>query len=135
MKVFIVFTPLSDDGVRLFLDDTLILSDWRDGGRREVVAERWLWSGHHHLRLEYYEHTGYASIGFWIEKVSIPRPEADFDAGPRRGNVPLRVRFDNDSEGRYDSCKWEFGDGDVDRDCDDPRHTYHERANIRSGCG
>ena len=122
------FHALMDDGVRLYVDNALVMSDWRAGGQREVTKDLWLWRGTHDLRVEYYEQSGVASITVWAEKISTDtrEPEADFDADPRSGNVPLRVEFDNDSKGDYDDCKWYFGDDDTDNDCDDLDHTYYE---------
>ncbi|MFN8458970.1 MAG: PKD domain-containing protein [Anaerolineae bacterium] len=57
---------------------------------------------------------------------SKPAPKADFDADPRSGNGSLRVKFDNDSTGKYDRCEWDFGDGHKSHDCGNPHHTYQE---------
>ncbi|MFN8455488.1 MAG: PKD domain-containing protein [Anaerolineae bacterium] len=116
-----------DDGVRLYVDDALVIDNWQDGGWREVVGERWLGAGNHTLRIEYYEHSGDAVIKAWAEKVTVSAaPDADFDAEHRSGNVPLHVEFDNDSDGNYDRCEWEFGDDHDSDDCDGPHHTYKE---------
>lgn len=125
------FHAVGDDGIRVYVDNILVIDNWSDGSRREATGELWLWSGNHDLRVEYYEHTGDASIIVWVEKISTTTNEdedveADFDAEPRGGNVPLRVEFDNDSEGDYDDCEWDFGDGDTDDDCDDSENTYHK---------
>lgn len=126
------FHAIIDDGLRLYIDDVLVIDDWRDGGWREVASERWLSAANHHLRIDYYEHTGSAVAQGWWERIVAPplpvqaEPEADFDADPRKGDVPLRVEFDNDSEGDYDSCRWHFGDDHTSHDCDEPRHTYRE---------
>ena len=120
------FHAAMDDGVRVYVDNALVIDDWRDAARREVIGERWLSSGNHELRVEYYENVGEASIVVWAERIASAdeEPEADFGARPRTGDVPLRVRFDNDSDGNYDSCRWDFGDDNSSRDCDDPSHTY-----------
>lgn len=116
-----------DDGVRLYVDESLVIDSWQDGGWRELSGDRWLWGGNHTLRIEYYEHNGDAVIKAWAEKVSAAEaPEADFDVNRRSGNVPLRVKFDNDSHGDYDRCQWKFGDDHDSDDCGNPRHTYRE---------
>ncbi|MHC4446051.1 MAG: PA14 domain-containing protein, partial [Planctomycetota bacterium] len=123
---------MSDDGIRLWVDNHLLIDRWWDGAFDETV-EHWLGAGTHQVRLEYYENVGEARVRFWVEWISGPsdssdddEPEADFDADRRSGTAPLRVKFDNDSDGDYDDCKWYFGDGDTSRACDDPTHTYHE---------
>ena len=47
-----------------------------------------------------------------VELPVIPEPIAALVANPRRGVVPLTVRFDSsDSSGMIDSHDWDFGDG------------------------
>lgn len=65
------FHIIVDDGVRLWLDDQLLLDAWQDGSLREIVVERQVWAGHHPLRLEYYERSGDAAIRLWWEKVAV----------------------------------------------------------------
>jgi uncharacterized protein YgiM (DUF1202 family)/chitodextrinase len=119
------FHVFVDDGVRLYVDEALVIDSWQDGGWREVSGERWLWSGNHSLRVEYYEYTGAALIRAWAEQISPEgQPEARFDANHTSGRVPLHVEFDNESRGHYDRCEWDFGDDHDSDDCDDPHHTY-----------
>lgn len=122
------FHLVSDDGVRLWVDGNLLYDRWWDGARSES-ADFWLGSGMHRVRLEYYERTGDARVLLWAEWLSGSpssgqSPDADFDANRRSGTAPLKVKFDNDSSGDYDDCKWYFGDGDTEHDCDDVDHTY-----------
>ncbi len=49
---------------------------------------------------------------------------ADFSASPTEGPKPLLVNFTNLSSGDYDTCLWEFGDGETSSDCAAPSHTY-----------
>jgi len=63
------FHVLVDDGVRLWVDDQLIIDEWRDGSVREVASERALTQGTHSLRVEYYERTGDARVRVWWEKI------------------------------------------------------------------
>ena len=123
------FYATVDDGVRVFVDDALVIDSWHDGGRRELMGGRWLGTGNHNLRVEYYERYGEALIKVWAVRVSSSTPkdsDADFDGSPRSGDVPLKVKFENESDGDYDYCKWYFGDGDTEKDCDDQKHRYHE---------
>lgn len=63
------FRILVDDGARLWLDNQLILDDWRDGAAREVTVEYLVTAGNRTVRLEYYERTGDARIRLTWEKV------------------------------------------------------------------
>jgi len=49
---------------------------------------------------------------------------AAFTAIPTTGPFPLDVQFTNGSTGDFDTCAWDFGDGDTSTDCNDPSHTY-----------
>lgn len=125
------FHAIVDDGVRLYVDGALVIDSWSEGGWREVVGERWLGNGNHSLRVDYYEHSGDALIRVWGELVSnssssSAAPDTDFDADRTSGNVSLRVEFDNNSDGTFDRCEWDFGDDHDSNDCDKPHHTYQE---------
>ena len=53
------FTTSSDGGVRLFVDDQLVIDSWRDEGRVvKYTVELGLGQGRHTLRLEYVDTTG-----------------------------------------------------------------------------
>jgi len=55
------FRTVSDDGVRVWVDDKLVVGSWRDGyATREGTIN--LTSGAHDLRVDYYEHLGGAAI-------------------------------------------------------------------------
>ena len=54
------FTVTSDDGVRLWIDDELILDEWNDHAETTFYVDHYLSSGHHLVRMEYYENTGFA---------------------------------------------------------------------------
>lgn len=52
-----------DDGARLFVDDQLVLDDWRVGPVRELTAVRPLGSSTR-VRVEYFEESGAAAVSF-----------------------------------------------------------------------
>jgi hypothetical protein len=64
------FHTLADDGIRVYVDGSLIIDEWRDGVRREATAEKQLPAGNHSLRIEYYEQGGDASAQVWWEKLT-----------------------------------------------------------------
>ncbi len=69
------FTILVDDGARLFVDSNLILSEWADGGERELNVETGLSAGSHALKLEYYDHTRDARIRLtWVRVTATATP-------------------------------------------------------------
>ncbi|RIK54147.1 MAG: hypothetical protein DCC57_07135, partial [Chloroflexi bacterium] len=52
------FHVRTDDGMRFFLDDQLIIDEWREGSAREVTRDLYVGYGTHNLRVEYFENTG-----------------------------------------------------------------------------
>ncbi len=58
-----LFYAYSDDGVRVFLNDVLIIDQWRGASNRVFYAVRGVSAGQHRLRVEYFEDVGNAYIG------------------------------------------------------------------------
>ena len=89
------FLSVVDDGFRLYVDDTLVLNAWSDGGRREVRAELRLQAGYHNLRAEYYERTGDAQVQLNWERLDIyPDWRAEYWNNPDLRGLPALVRND-----------------------------------------
>ena len=93
------FHAVVDDGVRVYVDEVLIIDAWQDGGRRQLSTERWLSPGVHTIRVEYYERTGKAVIQMWWEKADSPPtiyPDWKGEYWPNRDLVgsPTLVRND-----------------------------------------
>lgn len=63
------FHMLVDGGARLWVDDQLVIDAWNDSGAtREVSSgERYMSSGSHTLRVEYYDLSGDARLRLWWE--------------------------------------------------------------------
>jgi len=91
------FHVAADDGVRLWVDDQLILDRWVDQSPRERTADQSLIQGEHRLRVEYYEHSGDATVRLWWDKIAAPS-YADWKGKywPNRGlsGTPALVRND-----------------------------------------
>ncbi len=56
------FETLSDDGVRLYIDNSLVIDRWVDQGPIPYSATVNMTEGDHEIKLEYYEHGGGALI-------------------------------------------------------------------------
>lgn len=67
------FTATSDDGVRLWIDDALVIDDWNDHPRHDKSESMALVAGRHALRMEFYENTGEAVAQLSWSSPSIPR--------------------------------------------------------------
>jgi hypothetical protein len=92
------FTARVDDGARLWVDNNLIVDEWRDGSPREVSGDIDLASGAHNLRVEYYDRVGNASIRVSWQKITrLPGQEwaAEFWNNPDLSGAPVYVRSDS----------------------------------------
>jgi PKD repeat protein len=93
------FYALVDDGVRLYVDDSLVIDEWLKGAQRQVTGERWLSAGNHSLRVEYYDDLYESVIRVWWEKVDGPAafyPDWKGEYWPNRNlsGSPVIVRND-----------------------------------------
>jgi PA14 domain len=52
------FTATADDGIRVYLDGTLIIDQWRDQSPTTYTVTRQVTAGNHQVRMEYYENAG-----------------------------------------------------------------------------
>jgi cell division septation protein DedD len=62
-----LFYAYSDDGVRVFLNDTPIINEWHAASNRVFPVYVAVSAGVHRLRVEYYEEGGDAHVGFGWE--------------------------------------------------------------------
>lgn len=69
-----LLTLRMDDGARVYVDDQLVLDDWRVGPLREINTVRAL-GGANRFRVEYFEDTGAASIFFSVLLQNTPAPQ------------------------------------------------------------
>jgi hypothetical protein len=52
------FFATMDDGMRVWLDDELIVDQWHNGSARTVTVDKDLSQGKHKLKIEYFENNG-----------------------------------------------------------------------------
>ncbi len=64
------FTTTADDGVRLYLDDTLILDKWIDQPSTTYKVDAQISAGNHTVKMEYYEHFGGAVAKMSYTKIA-----------------------------------------------------------------
>ncbi len=92
------FFVTADDGVRLWINDQLVIDRWHTHVPGIHSASRYLSTGFHRLRVEYFEYTGQASIRLWWQQAASP-PPADAWRGEYYNNTGLNgtlalVRYD-----------------------------------------
>ncbi len=65
-----LFKADSDDGVRVYIDGQRVIDAWSDGQRSTQNTFHGVGGGQHQITVEYYEHTGNASIRVYWQKTS-----------------------------------------------------------------
>ncbi|MGC9394895.1 MAG: PA14 domain-containing protein [Anaerolineae bacterium] len=85
-----------DDGARLWINNQLVIDEWRDGAERERVADVPLAAGTHNLRVDYYEGAGNARIRLTWEKVTpiFPDWKGEYWNNTMLSGSPVLVRND-----------------------------------------
>jgi beta-glucosidase len=89
-----------DDGVRLYINDELVIDDWRRHGETLDTYTRHLRGGQaYKLRLEYFENVGSATIRFGIAAVTVPFGDETKRLASKADAVILCMGFDSVLEG------------------------------------
>lgn len=90
------FTTTTDDGVRVYIDNQLLIDAWHDQAVTTVTADKTLSAGPHDIRIEYYENTGGAIARFSFNQVaggSTPNTfTADYFANQTFSGTPVLTR-------------------------------------------
>ena len=68
------FTATMDDGMRVYVDDNLIIDSWFDSATHTVTHDTYLNAGDHDVRVEYYESGGEAVAKLTYQQVGTPSP-------------------------------------------------------------
>ena len=61
------FCAMSDDGVRIWVDNDLVLDEWHANNKVAYCGTKYVYGGTHDVKVEYYEHGGEALIYVWWE--------------------------------------------------------------------
>lgn len=64
------FNARVDDGVRVYIDNLLVVDAWYDGYKEPSNVFRQLGGGPHTLRIEYYERAGTAFVRVWWNRIN-----------------------------------------------------------------
>ena len=68
------FTATADDGMRVWIDDQLLIDAWTDSQVRTLQADRVLSGGEHSIRVEYFEAGGMAVAKFNWQQIGAAQP-------------------------------------------------------------
>jgi PKD repeat protein len=82
-----------DDGVRLWIDNSLLIDEWQEQSPTTYAADIYLTEGNHNLMLEYNELTGGATaILSWDRVDTYPDWKAEYYSNPNLQGAPVLVR-------------------------------------------
>jgi beta-glucosidase len=94
------FYVSADDGVRLYIDNALVIDDWKKHGETLNTYAMHLQAGKSHdIRLEYFEDIGTATARFGVAASTRPLGEATKALAANADAVVLCVGFDPNTEG------------------------------------
>ena len=96
------FTATMDDGMRIWIDDKILIDSWTDSQQHTIQADAALSGGDHTIKVEYYEAGGKAvAIVNWVPVGSFPGQPSlpgnwhgEYYNGTTPGNNLLLVRDD-----------------------------------------
>lgn len=109
------FSYRSDDGIRLWVGDTLVVDDWRDRGAAWSFVDRYVSRGIHDVRVEYYEHRGAAVIQVaWERTGGGAAWRAEYYDDRSLSGSPVKVTYDASID--FD---WGYGSPDTAVPADD----------------
>jgi len=100
------FEIFSDDGVRVWVGDQLVVDEWHDRWAIPLVVDRYIPAGTYRVRVEYYEHTGDATISVaWNQLVDGATWRGEYFDNRDLEGWPVLVRNDRaiDFDWGYDS--------------------------------
>jgi hypothetical protein len=88
-----------DDGVRLWVDDRLLIDAWYDHSLHELTENVALQTGEHDIRLEFYEHLFKAQVSLgweWIGPIRYAEWKGEYWDNPNLEGDPVLVRNDKE---------------------------------------
>ncbi len=92
------FAVTSDDGIRLWIDEALVLDKWYEHPAQTFTVDQYLGAGHHLIKLEYYENGGEAVAQLsWSLATQPSGPwRAEYFNNMTISGSPALVRNEND---------------------------------------
>ena len=95
-----------DDGMRVYIDGSLILNEWKEGGKRVVTFNKDMTSGTHTIIVEYFEVVSDAVAKLtWEEGITSSNVwKAEFFNNTDLSGSPVKTK-------EYDSINFDWGQG------------------------
>ncbi len=98
------FYARADDGVRVWVDGTLIIDEWHLASGQTYAAERAMTAGTHSIQVDFYELTGTAFVKVWWERLGPDIPTDAwlaqyygtrwFEGGPEISRLEPAIAYD-----------------------------------------
>ncbi len=90
------FTAISDDGICVWVDSDLIINQWNDHAVLTFTADKRLSAGHHLIKVEFYENTGYAvaRVSWELVPATIHHWRGEYFNNRTLSDAPVLVRDD-----------------------------------------
>ena len=89
------FSYRSDDGIRLWVGDTLVIDDWRDRSDTWSIVDRYIAQGTYRVRVEYYERGGNAALQVgWAKTSGGAAWRGDYYNNRTLSGSPVLTRYD-----------------------------------------
>jgi hypothetical protein len=99
------FTVASDDGVRVWVGDQLVVDEWHDRSPSTIYVDHYIAAGTYRVRVEYYEHEGGALISVgWQRIVGGEVWRGEYYANRDLDDAPVLVRSDNAIDFAWDTA-------------------------------
>ena len=84
-----------DDGIRIWIDDRVIVDQWYENAPAAYEGYAWLNSGSHNMRIEFFEAAGSADVHVWWEEIqSFAHWRGEYYGNPSLAGQPTLVRDD-----------------------------------------
>lgn len=85
---YFTVTATADDGVRVWVDNNLLIDEWHDQSPTPHTAMVYLNTGAHEWRVEYYNHGGIATVAVQITP-GAASPDAQGSSAPATGDIAI----------------------------------------------
>ena len=100
------FTATSDDGIRVWVDNDLVVDAWYVHSAQALTVEKELSPGYHRIKVEYFEQTGMASARLEWAQVSSPVSIVVDDSDTGFSRVGPLDRWQAGAEGYGSNFTW-----------------------------
>jgi VCBS repeat-containing protein len=125
------FHLVMDDGATLWVDEQLVIDEWKQGASREVTVDLELKKGKHDLKVEYFEADGTAKISLWWE--TIDEPTYDGWKGSYWFNKTLDSEWALVRDDEMIDFEWKFESPALGIPADDFSISWERRVEFETG--